>query len=152
MHPGYVYFLGRFPGTYEAGGVLPGERGGLRVPRADADLYGGVLRALGSAPEGWIWAGPDCPEIYFLSGRRNPTRHFFEHVSDDYGDEDALLRLLERRAIRTVVVHREPQFSKPLSERLLGELGRRYPHRADLGRFLLLSAAPLERRPIIPAP
>ena len=152
MHPGYVFALGRFPGVYEADGLLPGDRGGLRVPRADAVLYGDLIGALESAPQGWIWAGPDSPEVYFLSGRRNPTRHFFEHVSDDYGDEGALLRLLERRRIQTVVVHQEPQFSAPLSERFLRELARRYPHRMDLGRFLLLSRAPLGRRPIIPAP
>ena len=152
MHPGYVFALGRFPGVYEADGGLRGGRGGLRVPRADAVLYGDLIAALESAPKGWIWAGPDSPEVYFLSGRRNPTRHFFEHVSDDYGDDAALLRLLDQRRIQTVVVHREPQFSAPPSERLLRELARRYPHRMDLGRFLLLSGVPLGRSPIIPAP
>ncbi|MFM7925398.1 MAG: hypothetical protein ACKPJJ_34675, partial [Planctomycetaceae bacterium] len=58
-----------------------------------------------TAPEEAILAGPDCPEVYFLSGRRNPTRVFYDFFQPDLLKTDAELNeLASRERIRMVVV------------------------------------------------
>ena len=112
-------------------------RGGLHVPIADAREYWTLVEALASRPAaGGLYAGPDCPEVYFLSGRANPTRFFFDYQGELY-DPDTLLRFLDDRAIATVVIDRSPAFSRPFPETFLDALLRRYSEPERIGRFLL---------------
>jgi hypothetical protein len=151
MNRGYVFRLGRYYARYEAAGFLAMPRGGLHVPIADAREYWTLVAALASRPPDSVYAGPDCPEVYFLSGRRNPTRFFFDYQGELY-DPDALLRFLDTRGIATVVIDRSPAFSRPLPDSFLATLRRRYSEPEAIGRFLLFrrpeEAAPVAYNPL----
>ena len=79
--PGAVESFGsRFAPTDETV-RLKLERGGLRVRAADAARYEaliGIVQAL--ARDRILWAGPDTPEVYFLSGVPNQTRTLFDFL------------------------------------------------------------------------
>ncbi len=136
-NPGYVYALGRHPTRYRAETGLAVARAGLRVPAADARVYETLLAELERrAPGGEIYAGPDSPEVYFLSGRRGPGRYFFDFLGG-LDQAPALLALLDERPISAVVLNRSPGFSRPPDGALRAEIARRYPHSLEIGKFTL---------------
>jgi hypothetical protein len=82
-------------------------RCGLSVERSLGQVYERLVREIQSRTSAGeaILAGPDCPEVYFLSERRNPTRVFYNFFRPE------LLRaraefdtIAEREGIRLVVV------------------------------------------------
>ncbi len=139
LNPGYVFRLGDVPGRYRADADLDLPRGGIRVSAADSATYRELAAAVeekGSGP--YIYAGPDCPEVYFLCGKRNPSRFFFEHLSSFYGDSEGILRLLESRGVRVVVWNTSPDFSRRLQENYRAALASRFPHSRPIGKFVLM--------------
>ena len=153
MNRGYVFRLGRFYAPYEADGVLAMPRGGLRVPIADARDYGALVAALAEAPPtSRLYAGPDCPEVYFLSGRRNPTRFFFDYQGELRDDPDALRRRIEDDGIGIVVIQGAPSFSRPLPESFEASLRTRFGPPERIGRFRLYrrggESAPVAYNPL----
>jgi hypothetical protein len=89
------------------------ERGGLRVRAADAERYEALIGAVQVLAQGrTLWAGPDAPEVYFLSGVPNRTRTLFDFLDGGAG----AVPLIERvRAIGAtlVVLNLRPDFSGP---------------------------------------
>jgi len=84
FHQSFVLRL-RFPfAPEEETAVLNLPRGqGLRIPASDAAEFGELIPFVSSLAAGKpILAGPDCPEVYFLAGVRNPTRSLFEFLED----------------------------------------------------------------------
>src|SRR5439155_916958 len=57
------------------------------------------------------WAGHDCPEVYFLAGKRNPTRTMFDSFDEPAGRTARVLAAIERPDVHVVVFHRRPPFS-----------------------------------------
>ncbi len=119
------------------------DRGGLlTVPRLAA-VYQRLVDVVQrhSPPGAYVYAAPDCPEVYFLSGRRNPTRTFFDLFDDDFDDPERrrkrLLATLEDRRIDVVVACTRASFSGGVDDRLAAELARRYPHREELPSFVV---------------
>lgn len=113
-------------------------RGGLFVASSEKSQYERLVKLLERvAPDETIYAGPDCPEVYFLSGHRNPTRALFDFLSVDDLRGDALLETLEEHDVRAVVVNRNPSFSDRLDERTLAALERRHDHTAVIGKFIV---------------
>ena len=56
-------------------------RSGLRVRAADATRYEALIGAVQVLAKGrTLWAGPDAPEVYFLSGVPNQTRTLFDFL------------------------------------------------------------------------
>ncbi len=103
----------------------------FHVYREDARVYTELVELIQKlTPEGgYIYAAPDCPEVYFLSGRRNPTRTFYELFQESDGDRrQSLLDMLQRRQINVVVINHHPPFSEALAEGTLGALSVLYPH------------------------
>jgi hypothetical protein len=78
--------------------------------------------------------------VYFLSGRPNPTRFFFDYQGE-LTDSDALRRFIEQRGIATVVIDDSPAFSRPLPESFHEELRRRFGAPERIGRFRLYRRA-----------
>jgi hypothetical protein len=119
-------------------------RAGLEVPAVQADLYEQVVREIDAhaAPGEPIYAAPDCPEIYFLSGHPNPTRTFYDAFDGDAGDalarERRILRTLAERGVRVVVLSGAPEFSPRVSASLFTALAERYPSARKLGHFLVM--------------
>jgi hypothetical protein len=121
-----------YPRTASLG--LP--RGGLRVPADQAEMYHVAVTMLQEhARGGYTWASPDCPEIYFLSGLRNPTRSLFDFFDDATARTPRILDALDRHGVTAVVLNRGPQFSPQVADDLVAAIERRYPYGANVGKF-----------------
>ncbi len=113
-------------------------RAGLRVNPEDAQLYGALIPALGlHAGNGDVWAGPDSPEVYFLSGHRNRTRALFDFLGATGEDAAGFLATLDRDGIRAIALNLRPSFSPALSPGMVDSLRARFPEGSEMGRFEL---------------
>jgi hypothetical protein len=121
-----------YPETTSLG--LP--RGNLDVRVEDAAMYDRALAVLlRHARGGYTWASPDSPEVYFLSGLKNPTRTLFDFFDDDTERTPRILSTLERHGVTAVVLNAVPQFSDQVPEELRHALEARYPSAMNIGRF-----------------
>ena len=112
------------------------SRGGLHVPEGEARMYRDAVVVLKRhARGGYTWAASDCPEIYFLSGLRNPTRVLFDFFDDEAGRTARILSALEKKGVTAIALNGTPQFSPWFSSELIAELERRYPNGENLGKF-----------------
>jgi len=110
--------------------------GGLRVGSSDARLYEDLIALVQLHAAGkFMYAAPDCPEVYFLSGLESPTRHYFEYAEDPNGHTKRTLNALDNLHVNVVAINNNPQFSGPMSPELQGELEERFPHSAEIGKF-----------------
>lgn len=112
------------------------DRGGLTVPDFQAAQYDALVPVLRQHARGeYVWASPDAPEVYFLSGFRNPTRSLFEFF-DDPADHDArLLRSLDEHGVAVIAINHMPEFSPGISDALYDRLTERYPYGRMVGHF-----------------
>ena len=118
---------------------LPFEQAGIKVPDEHARVYAELIATLKQhARGGYTWAAPDSPEIYYLSGLRNPTRSFYEFLDDSPDREAAVLRALDERGVTAIVLNRMPFFSPQVSRSMFAALSRRYPRGREFGPFVLL--------------
>lgn len=111
-------------------------RGGIYVWPEEQRQYTelvGLLREHGGT--GWILALPDVPEIYFLSGYRNPTRMLYDAFEDSAGRGARLVRQLRDHRIQAVVINRDPQVSGPIDRALDDSLTHRFPFSRRIGAF-----------------
>jgi hypothetical protein len=110
-------------------------RASLRVPAADASEYRAVTNEVRKhAKGGYTYAGPEAPEIYFLTGLRNPTRMLLEFADKTAGAEPELDRLRER-GVTAVAINRRPKFSRPFRSSVYAGLVAEFPASVDVGRF-----------------
>jgi hypothetical protein len=117
---------------------LPGA-GSLRIDASSVEIYKRLIPFIQQhAGAGEIYAAPDCPQIYFLSGYRNPTRAVFDFFEDDHGSRERVLRLLDSRPIRVVVLNRKPSFSGLLPADVQEALTNRFPKKEHIGDFEVL--------------
>jgi hypothetical protein len=88
--------------------------GGLRVLSSSADQYNQLIPYVSELAGGRpILAGPDAPEIYFLTGLPNPTPIFFDffHEANEY--RSIMQSVLDRDgSIHVVVLKSNPEFSR----------------------------------------
>ncbi len=114
------------------------ERGGIRVPAGDKAEYEGLVATLRSlAPNGVMYATPDAPETYFLSGLRNPTRVLYDFFDEPRNRTERIMRILNREDVRVVVLNRVPHFSGLPPEPLIRALEAEYPNATGIGRFVV---------------
>lgn len=119
-------------------------RAGLVVKPEDAALYTALIpkvqqHAGGAGGVGMnaVWAGPDAPEVYFLSGVRNRSRAIFDFLGAGGDAPGPLLEFLERERVEVLVLNGRPSFSAPLAPELVAELRRRFPEGETVGHFEL---------------
>ena len=113
-----------------------GRRDVLRVPRGglqieDEPFFEALTIFLQQhAPNGLMYAGNDCPELYFLTGLKNVTR-------DDYGaPPEEALRALQSNDIKVVVIFESPYFpSAQTSPEVRAEVVKRFPHTTSFEIF-----------------
>jgi hypothetical protein len=125
--PDYVYEF-----THKVGRMdeLHLERaGGLRINYSAnfADLTHFLQQ---HSPNGLMYAGNDCPELYFLSGLKNVTR-------DDGGaPAEEVLKALQSDDLKLVVINEGPLFpSARMSPEVRAEVVRKFPHSIQAGFF-----------------
>jgi hypothetical protein len=120
--------------THTCGGtteVLQIPRGGIRID--SADTYRDIVQFLKErSPNGLMYAGANCPQLYFLTGLKNPLR-------DDGGvPPEELLKAVQHYDLKLVVVNEAPFFQTGRTgPGLRTELARRFPHVARKGRFTI---------------
>ncbi len=110
--------------------VLQLERaGGLRVENARSwKALIGFLRV--HSPNGLMYAGNNCPELYFLSGLKNITRN------DGGATPDEVLRALQSENLKLVVINEVPYFvSARTSLEMKAEVAKRFPESARFGIY-----------------
>ena len=111
--------------------------GGLRIDRPRAIEYERLIPEIQAhaGPGEYIYAGPDCPEVYFLAGKRNPTRTMFEFLEDPGEQTARVLRAIDTHQVEAVVVYSSPEFSRPLPPELLAALREHFPQAERIGQF-----------------
>jgi hypothetical protein len=110
--------------------------GNLRVDPTSAAVYEKLIPLIQEhAGTGEIYAAPDCPEIYFLAGYRNPTRDIYDFLDAQAGRKEAVLELLDSHPIRVVVLNGKPFASNTVPDDLHEALVQRFPGRETVGYF-----------------
>jgi hypothetical protein len=136
--PGFIYDAGfaYAPDIQTHRLDLP-RAGGLRVDPRQARIYEELIPLVRSHADGtFLYAAPDCPEVYFLSGLRNPTRMLFDFLgSSDESSPATILSMLAADNINEVVINTRRGFSLPMQPALREALDRRFPHFARFGPF-----------------
>ncbi len=137
LTPGFVYHLGAeyAPDTQTVRLSIP-RAGGLRVTAASAREYEALNNLIHQHARGeYIMAKPDSPEVYFLSGFRDPTGIFFDFYEDPSGRTERALAVIDSHNINLVVLNHRPPFAGPIADDLKNALEREFPNRADAGDF-----------------
>ncbi len=130
----YVESLGvkHEPRRFDAKLNLP--RAHLRVGGGDAFVYRGLVAGILSHLQvGPLVAGPDCPEVYFLTGLPNPTGRLFDFFSDRADPDNPA----PWNRGNTIVINHVPEFSPAPSELLVERLRRLFPQGQEFGKFEL---------------
>jgi hypothetical protein len=112
--------------------ALPRAR--LRTSRADSALYGELVRVIGAQGDRTLgYAGPDAPEVYFLTQSRTTDPILFDFLSAESGsplDDPEFLRDSD-----LVVLNHRPGFSNPLRPSTLQRVASEFPFSATIGSF-----------------
>jgi hypothetical protein len=124
--------LGIYGSTYVIGPVRTMQTpraGGLKIE--EALFFDDVARFLREhSPNGLMFAGNDCPELYFLSGLTNVTH-------DDGGvPPEEILKAVESDNLKLVVINDAPYFPGAVMQPAVKlEVMKRYPHSTRFGVF-----------------
>ena len=135
--PGFVYKMAlHHPPNPKTQRLTIPRADGLIVEAGEARLYEELIPLVQRHAAGRpIYAAPDCPDVYFLSGLQSPTRHYFEFADDPGGHTERILNLLQDLSVNVVAINKAPRFSGTMSPELLGALELRYPRFEDVGSF-----------------
>jgi len=137
VRPGFTWDYGFHYKVYPMPAWLPG-RAGLWVTTADSAEYTGMTALVTAhARGGYVYATPDCPEVNFLTGTKNPTRTLFDFFDDPVDRTSRILARLDITGVTTVVLNRKPGFSGPVPPDLAAALAARYPRADSVGRFVI---------------
>jgi hypothetical protein len=157
VNTGSVRTIGVAPGAPGSERTLALRRAGLAVPRPDAGVYRRLVRSIQrhAPPGAFIYAAPDCPEVYFLADRPNPTPTIYDFLDADFATEARARRILAtlgEKGVDVVVVDRRPEFSPRMSPALLRPLAERYPNAVRIGWFTVRWRTPPAVGPATAAP
>ena len=125
-------------GYMRRAGVRPLElaRGGLSIHTSEAVEYEALIHSLAALPPGaTLYAAPDCPEVYFLAGRRNPTATLFEIFDSDAEREQHILAEVGAGEVQALVLNSAPRFSPPLRPEFEQRLRQDFANWTRIGRF-----------------
>jgi hypothetical protein len=127
MNRGYLVNLGAWhaPQSFDVDLGLPRAR--LRVSGDDAVMYRRVIELVEAhLGRGQLRAGPDCPEVFYLTGNFNPSGALFDFFTDTMsGWQDA----------NVIVLNHAPGFAAAPSSELAGYIREEFPNGERVGRF-----------------
>jgi hypothetical protein len=134
VNPGYVDQMGRSRRVVALNTELGLPNASLRVGAEDAAVYRRVAWLVAShAATDTIYAAPDCPEVYYLTGRRNPTPANFDAFWPLTTAQ--VVQLWATRDVHLVVLNHKPPFSHLPSDELMQEARRIFPQSESIGHF-----------------
>ncbi len=139
MHTGSIRALGSYRLPIQRLARLEVRGSGLRVPIADRDRYRSIVELVRRHTEkgSYIYAAPDCPEIYFLSDRLNPSGTLYDFFEIENGRVDRILRMLDEFEVSMVVINMRPEFSQKIHSDLKKVLMREYPRSERIDHFVV---------------
>ena len=146
-------YLAREPFPDDDAVPLSLTRASMTTRAAVAAQYRDVVNIVQkqSAPGDTIYAAPDCPEVYFLTNRRNPTRTMYDFFDPVKRRTESLIAMLDDEDIHVVVVNMFPDFSDKMDEQLRREVIAKFPQLHVAGRFIVaVRASPTEEPSDIP--
>ena len=136
VQPSFIYSMGSYYQPDPETGVLDLPRGGhLRIEPGEVQVYDKLIPLIQRhAGTGEIYAGPDAPQIYFLAKYKNLTPTISELFQTDAADEQ-LLKLVDSRPVRVIVLNSKPAFTPPLSDQLHKALLEKFSNGEQAGDF-----------------
>jgi hypothetical protein len=113
-------------------------RGGpLVTPRTNA-MYDRLVSLIGAHAHGrYIYATPDSPDVYFLSGYLNPTPTMYEAFDPPTDRARAIPPLLDASGVTVVVIARQRYVSGPVDSALAAALDRQFPQSDTVGWYVV---------------
>ncbi len=136
MNRGYVYNLGVVHEPQAFHVPLNHPKADLRVSGPDAAIYRRVVAAVNKHLEGGtLVAGPDCPEVYFLTGQFSPSGSLFDFFVADTDITRGLDDLSGWSDARVIVLNHRRTFSPPLSTDLVTAVRSQFPESTSAGPF-----------------
>jgi hypothetical protein len=136
--PGFIYSMGYFyqPNPQTEPLKLPRARG-LRIPPLQAAEYEELIPLIQehAGTSAYIYAAPDCPEVYFLAGKRNPTRSLFDFFDDPSRRTATAIEAIDAQHIQVVAIYLRPEFSGPMPADLEQALVETFPNAHRVGDF-----------------
>ncbi len=146
LDTGFLYHLGFRYRAHRQTEALTLERArGIRVRSEEKGELEELVRSLGSLDAGpSVLALPDAPEVYFLTGLRNPTRTLVDFFEDSEDRSRRILSLIDDTGLQVVVLNRRRLLSPPVEGPLLDSLEARFRWSAEVGRFRILWKGPNE--------
>lgn len=136
--PSFLYHMGeRYEPDRQTTRLDLARAGGLRIASQEAGLYEQLVSVmrLHAGSSAYAYAAPDCPEVYFLSGMRNPTRTLFDFFDDSRNKTGRIMQTLQTDQVNVVVISNMPAFSGRLMPSLVEALTVAYPNAAQVGKF-----------------
>jgi len=120
------------------------DRAGLSVSLRDKMKYETLVRLVNrhSPPGSYIYATPDCPEVYFLSERKNPTRTLFDFFDASERRTERRLELLARHNIRVVVINLRPGHSEKVDPQFVSAIAPDFPYATRIDNFVVACRDP----------
>lgn len=119
--------------------LLDVPRGGLLVSGRDQQTYELLVQEIKThcQPHETLLATPDCPEVYFLSERDNPTRTFLEFFDATTSERNSMVSLLSQLDVQVLVINLEPRHSAKISDVTISELASQFEQSSAIGHFML---------------
>jgi hypothetical protein len=112
MNRGYLYNLGFVHQPSALNMPLDLGRANLRVSAADAVTYRRVMDLIAAhIGDGRLVAGPDCPEVYFLTGRSSASGTLFDFFGDNVSAERGVSDMPGWRTASVIVLNHGRGFS-----------------------------------------
>jgi hypothetical protein len=132
LQQGYLYASAPLAAPVELV-ALDVDRGGIRIP-AKHGFYSDLVNHLEPYAPSSVYAGPDSPEIYFLSGTTNPTPVLFDFLAESWRIRELDAAVLDGE-LSAVVVNNSPDFSSTLPPLFIEIVETEYPDRSTFGWF-----------------
>jgi hypothetical protein len=131
------YLVNRIGMDYDSTPLAVERATFLRVSKFDANEYNELIPYIkGIASNKIIVAGPDCPEIYFLTGMKNPTPVLFDFLHDSHEYERDMKSVMDQpNLINVAVINDKPQFSTDQLRVLRSLVMTRFPRSHKIGDF-----------------
>ena len=134
LRVGSVHTIGLAATWWDDNHRLAVARGGLRIPAADSAKYTDILRLVTEhRGTGTVYAGPELPEIYFLSGAHSPLREVYRFLPAGTVDSTQMALSFDVRAANIVLINHAPLFLDPIPPSVLAWLAIRYPESTRIG-------------------
>lgn len=125
--PHYIYEITWVVGPMQT--MQTPRAGGLKIE--EAAFFDDLARFLREhSPNGLMFAGNDCPELYFLAGLKNVAQ-------DDTGESpEEILKAIKSDDLKLVVINDAPFFPGAIMQpEVKTEVSRKFPHSTRFGIF-----------------